>query len=116
MSQSSEKRALDLVIDGHDISHYIGDWATCQETRAEWTVHTELILNQDTSGILQTLTDREVWLTYRMRSEAGVGPWRSGRAAVTWRLNETGNEELILHGIGRLDMAKPTTKSTGAAL
>ena len=32
MSQSSEKRALDLVIDGHDISHYIGDWATCQET------------------------------------------------------------------------------------
>ena len=63
---------------------------------------------------MQTLTDREVWLTYRMRSEAGVGPWPSGRAAVTWRLNETGNEELILHGIGRLDMAKPTTKSTGA--
>ena len=115
MSQkSNDDRALDLIIDGSDISYYVGPWATCEETRAEWTVHTELISDEVTSGVLRPLKNRNVRIEYRMRSAAGVGPWRSGRAVVTWRLTEMGNEELILHGIGRLDMAKSTTKSAGA--
>ncbi len=115
MSQNgSDHRALDLIIDGSDISHYVGPWATCEENRAEWTVHTELIGNEVTSGLLRPLKNRNVWIEYRWRSKAGIGPWRSGLAVVTWRLTEMGSEELILHGVGRLDMVKSTTKTTGA--
>ena len=115
MSQnSSDDRALDLTIDGSDISHYVGHWVTCEETKAEWTVHTELICNEVTSGIFRPLKNRDVSIEYRLRSKAGVGPWRSGLAVVTWRLTEMGNEELILHGIGRLDMDKSATKTTVA--
>ena len=101
-----------MIIDGIDISHYVGPGVTCEETRAEWTVHTELMRNEVTSGILLSLKDKNVRIEYRLRSKAGIGPWRSGLAVVTWRLTEMGNEELILHGIGRLDMVKSTTKTT----
>ena len=113
MSQkSSGDRALDLIIDGSDISQYVGPWATCSETRVEWTVHTELICNDVTSDILQPLKDRNVRIEYRLRTEAVAGPWRSGLGVVTWRRVELGNEELILHGMGRLDKVKSKTKTT----
>ena len=112
MSQNSiENRALDLIVDGSDISHYVRPWVKSEETRAVWTVHTELIRNEVTSGILRPLKNRNVWIEYRLRNKAMVGPWRSGLAVVTWSLTEEGNEDLILHGIGRLDMVKPTTNA-----
>lgn len=115
MSQSIDRGALDLVIDGNDISRYIGPWASCKETRAEWTVHTELLPNRDTPSILQPLAKRKnVGIRYRLRGEAVVGPWRSGNAVVAWRITEMGNEELILHGIGRLNKVNSTTKATVA--
>ena len=112
--ESSDHRALDLIIDGSDISHYVGLGATCEENLAEWTVHTELICNEFTSGILRPLKNKNVRIKYRARGKVGIGPWRSGLAVVTWRLTEMGNEELIVHGVGRLDKVKSTTKTTGA--
>ncbi len=116
MCQESDMRALDLVIDGNDISHFVGPRVNCEETLAEWTVHTELIRNQETPGLLRPLNDKNVQVKYRMRSPAGVFPWRSGRAVVTWRLTEMGNEELILHGIGLLDKAKSQTNASGVPM
>ena len=101
-----------MIIDGSDISQYVGPWATCSETRVEWTVHTELICNDVTSDILQPLKDRNVRIEYRLRTEAVAGPWRSGLGVVTWSRVELGNEELILHGMGRLDKVKSKTKTT----
>ena len=116
MRQGSDMRALDLVIDGNDISHFVGPSVKCEETLAEWTVHTELIRNQETPGIMRPLTDKNVQVKFRLRRPAWVGPWRSGPAVVTWRLTEMGNEELILHGIGRLDKAKFHTTTTGTPI
>ena len=108
--QSNDRQTLDLVIDGNDISHYVGPWAKCEESRAEWTVHTELIVNQATPAILRPLNNRNVSVEFRFKTKAGFGPWRSGFAEVAWRLTEMGNEELILHGIGRLNKAQSTAK------
>ena len=113
MREGSDMRALDLIIDGNDISQFVGPKVNTEETLAEWIVHTELIRNQETPGMLQPLNDKNVQVKYRMRSPAGIFPWRSGRAVVAWRLTEIGNEELILHGIGLLDKAKSQTTASG---
>ncbi len=116
MNQSSDNRPLDLVIDGHDISQYVGDWATCKESRAEWVVHTELVFNQYTSAILQPLYNKNVSVKYRLRNKAEIFPWYSGSAEVYWRLTENGGEELILHGTGRLNKGQSESKATGATV
>ena len=110
--RNDSRRALDLVIGGNDISHYVGPWANCERNRAEWTVHTELVANQHTSAIFRPLNhrNRNVLVKYRLRPKGGIGPWRSGHAEVAWRLTETGSEELILHGIGLLDKTQSTGK------
>ena len=118
MTQGSEKRALDLIIDGIDISEFVDEWANCKETRAEWTVRTGLISNNHTAGVLAPLTNqfgqsaRNVWVEYRLRVSGRFDPWNSGYASITWRLGETGKEELILHGVGRLEKEKATQHET----
>lgn len=117
MSQkSNNERSLDLIVDGNDVSHYVAPWATCTETVDEWTVHTELIPQEGTSHILQSLKDRNVQIKYRLRSKTIIAPWRSGSATLTWRLTEIGREELILHGIGRLNKDKSTTKTPSISM
>ena len=63
--KGSDHRALDLVVDGSDISQYVGPQVRCEETLAEWTVHTELICNEVTSSIFRPLKDRKVQIKYR---------------------------------------------------
>ena len=111
---NNDHRVLDLIIDGRDISQYVTPPVTCEESTAEWTVHTELIINGVTSNILPQLKNNNVSIKYRLRNKGMIGPWRSGLGMVTWRLTEKGIEELILHGVGRLDMEKPRTKGTSA--
>ena len=116
MSQASDRRSLELMIDGNDISPYVGEWARCKEDRVEWTVHTELIRNEETSAKLRPLKDKHVQVTYRMKSPAGPHPWRSGLAVMNWRLNENGGEEIILHGLGRLNKAKSNSITRGSPI
>ena len=121
MTHSSEKRPLDLIIDGNDISEFVDEWANHKETRAEWTVHTGLVPNHRTYKVLQPLTnehgqtERNVWVKFRLRAGGNFGPWCSGYASIAWRFSDSDNEELILHGIGRLKKEVLTTDFTGAS-
>ena len=111
---NNDHRLLDLIIDGRDISQYVTPPVACEESLAEWTVHTELVSNDVTSNILPQIKNNQISIKYRLRNKDIIGPWRSGLGTVNWRLTEKGNEELILHGIGRLDMERPRTKGTSA--
>ncbi len=113
MTYSNEDRPLDLVINGTDVSPYLGDWADCQEDRVEWTIHTELIGNPSTSELLGPISGKEVNIKYRIRSTAGLWPWRTGSATINWRITETGREEIILHGNGRLKSTRIRTAHSG---
>ena len=103
-------------MNGNDVSQYVGEWASCEESRAEWIVHTELIRNDVTSNMLRPLNDKSVRVKYRMRTPAGIFPWRSGSATVNWRPTETENEELILHGIGLLNKDESAARPTSAPI
>ena len=117
MSQENNyDRALDLIINDNDVSEYVGHWFTCEENIAGWTVHTELVSNEVTSTTLRPLTDKHVQVRYRMLPKGSIGPWRSGRAVISWRFTEAGSEELILYGTGRLDMDKSSIKTTGSPI
>ena len=109
-----DHRALDLIIDGNDISKYVGDWFDSDETLADWIIHTELVCNKVTGDVLRPLNNSNVLVKYRLRFGEVPGPWCNGSAVITWRVTEGGNEELILHGIGRLDKEKSTDSGTNA--
>ena len=113
VGKSTDSRFLDLFINGHDISHHVGDWGRCEETAAEWTLHTELIRNPDSSDLLKPLSGRKVQVKYRLRSNTSVGPWSSGEGMLNWRFTQNGNEELILHGTGQLKKGASRTQVIG---
>lgn len=116
MDQIIHSRAIDLVIEGNDISQYLAPGLHLEESRAEWTVHVELVRNQHTPSFLRPLNDRKVSVEYRRVAEGSIGPWRSGYAEVSWRMTEAGTEELILHGEGRLTTAQSKTKNSGGTI
>ena len=109
-------RVFDLVIDGSDISQFVGSWGSCEERRTSWTLHTELMQNAMTSAILRPLIDKTVLVHYRLRAKGEknapkMGPWRAGKADISWRLTKTGNEELILYGTGPLNRLEQPMKA-----
>ena len=116
VGKSTDNRFLDLFINGNDISHHVGDWGTCEEAVAEWTLHTELIRNPDSSDLLKPLSDRKVQVKYRLRSNTSVDPWNTGEGMLNWRFTQNGNEELILHGTGRLKKGESRTKMMGTTV
>ena len=114
-------RDFDLVINERDISKYVGSWGTCEEERRSWILHTGLLRNDETSTILRPLVDKKVPVRFRRRgrvknTELVKGPWRSGRAEVNWRVTESGDEELLLFGMGSLNRSDPTTKPANPPL
>ena len=110
MNQPNDERPMHLVIDGNDVSRYVTFPIDCQENTAEWTVHTEFIPNEHTADVLRPLNGRKVRVEYELKPEEKFWPRCSGYGEVAWRVRETGNEELILHGIGRLSKAKPAVE------
>lgn len=71
---NSDHRILDLIIDGCDISQYVIPPLAFEESLAEWTVHTELIINNDTSNILPKLKNRQISIKFRLRNKDMTGP------------------------------------------
>ncbi len=113
--QDNDMRALDLVVDGRNISQYVGGWASCEEKRGSWTLHTEFPPNDSTSAVMRPLVDKTVPVRFRLRvrdsnDQLVLGPWRSGQARVNWRFTKAGDEELILSGVGSLKRSDRGTK------
>ena len=111
MSNSDNQRAFDLIVDRNDISQHICSEINTQENRTGWVIHTELTRNQVTSGILNPLVGRIVWVKFRFRIDEIPVPWNSGEAEVNWRITPMGTGELILHGRGRLKKDQSSAKS-----
>ena len=114
-------RALDLLINGKDISPHVGGWCSVQEYRTRWTLHTALKPNPETSSELQSLIDKTVSIRFRLRprsesNEQVLSPWRSGRADLNWRRTESGGEELILNGVGALSRNNRTDRHMDSPL
>ena len=98
---------LDLFVNGNDTSSQIKKVET-HESTTDWFIHATLENREPTSGILADFDNRGVSVKFRFTVTHDEGeeeissPWRFGRAASAWRLNEEHDGELILYGTGRL--------------
>jgi hypothetical protein len=113
--------ALDLIINGIDISLHMGSGASVSESRRGWIIHTTIPCNKKTAGILQPLNERRVSVRFRMTPKAQNGepikfPWRTGTGFLNWRQLKTKDEEVILCGIGPLSQREPTSKSASGPI
>ena len=114
--QDNDMRVFDLVVDGWDISQYVGDWGSFNESRGGWTLHTGFPQNDSTSAVMRPLVDKTVPVRFRLRvrdsnGQLVLGPWRSGQAQVNWRFTKARNEEVILSGVGSLKRPDRGAKS-----
>ncbi|MCY3655874.1 MAG: hypothetical protein OXG95_04580 [Chloroflexi bacterium] len=100
---------LELFVNEHDISPYIGEQVHVAESMFDWTVHAELVRNPTTQAVLQPLNDKSVSVRYRIRAGEVARDWHRGNAVVNWRQVEDGTEELILDGAGRVRRESPST-------
>ena len=87
--------AFDLVVNGEDISQYVGDTGGTNENRTRWTLHTTLRSNGQTSHLLQPRNGKKVSVRFRLKSRTRDGatttfPWRSSEADLNWRRTEEG--------------------------
>ena len=107
--------ALDLTINGKELSPYMGSEASIMESRRGWTIHTTMLPNEKTAGILQPLNEKRVSVRFRMTPKTKDGepiklPWRAGTGFLNWRRIKAEHEELILCGVGPLSQREPTSK------
>ena len=99
---------VDLFVDDNDLSSRIKT-VSMYESADDWFVHAVLENGEPTSGVLTELDGRRVPVKFRFVSERGeeggeeiLFPWRFGKPALSYRLNEENNGELILYDTGRL--------------
>ena len=99
---------VDLFVDDNDLSSRIKT-VSMHESAEDWFVHAVLENGEPTSGVLTGLDGLRVPVKFRFVAERGeeggeeiLFPWRFGKPALSYRLNEENNGELILYDTGRL--------------
>ncbi len=113
--------ALDLIIDGNDVSLHMGSEASVSESRRGWIIHTTIPRNEVTASILQPLNEKRISVRFRMTPKAQNGepikfPWRTGTGFLNWHKLKAEDEEVILCGIGPLSQREPTSKSASGPI
>ena len=99
---------FEIFVNNDDISSYVKTAETSEST-VEWFVHVTLEGKGQLSETLAKYDGSSVSVEFRIvlicdnGEEVNSSPWHSGLGVAAWRLDEDGNDELILYGTGRLD-------------